>query len=335
MKSVSKVLFIATMVFYPLSSPTLAMEREESGMSSASCAVKGTRAPNGYICVADERAPFPHADNPYKTFHTTLSDCFLEQHKKPSYQFPTSGGSLIELGEYRVDTEMYLGSGDDGFVYLARHIPTGIYAAAKRRGMAYLKEECHDEYKRLNALGQLYAAWNDEKDNGYLIIPFVDGKQVDSYVGGPAPWIKTTLEDHCLQFSDLSAGLRLIRSMADQIIYITQKGALHDQNVKNIMITNDYQNVVLVDFGASEDFSRSPSPYLPPFNTSTFTTPIYAFCCNYLLDIRKYLSKLKEGQIMEPSPIVNFLKVVSIDHFSLKLERFLKELEILETAMAS
>lgn len=230
---------------------------------------------------------------------------------------------------------MCLGAGDDGFVYLARHVPTGIYAAAKCRGMVYLKEEYHNECKHLNALGQLYGAWNHEEYNGYLIMPFVDGKQIGSYSLGPVPWIKTTLEGNCLQFSDLSAGLRLIRSMANQLIYITQKGALHDQNPKNIMVTNDYSNVVLVDFGSSDDFSRSSSPYLVPFNTSTFSTPIYAFCCHYLLDTRKYLSELQEGKITEPSPIVKFLKVISIDHWNLKLDKFLNELEILEKSNAS
>lgn len=211
----------------------------------------------------------------------------------------------------------------------------GFTQLLNTEGWVYLKEECHGEYKRLNALGQLYGAWNHEKYDGYLIMPFVDGKQIDSYSLVSSPWIKTTLEGNCLQFSDLPAGLRLIRSMADQLIYITQKGALHDQNVKNIMLTNDYQNVVLVDFGSSDDFSISSSPSLAPFNTSTFSTPVYSFCCNYLLDTRKYLSELKEGQITEPSPIVKFLKVISIDHWNLKLDKFLNELEILEKSIAS
>lgn len=50
MKSVSKVLFIATMVFYSLTAPMLAMEGEDLGITSASRAVKGVKAAKGYIC---------------------------------------------------------------------------------------------------------------------------------------------------------------------------------------------------------------------------------------------------------------------------------------------
>ena len=332
MKIVDKILFIAFVVFYSLLSPVVAMDED-----FIPPAVKGTRAVNGYICVSDERPPYPHPDNPYKTYHTTLSDCFLKQHDNPSYQFPTSGDNVIELGDYRIDRGMHLGYGDDGYVYLARHIPTEIYVAAKSRGMTYGREEYHNEYKRLALLGQLYAAWTKGKEandycHAYLIIPFIDGKQISKYSNsqGSLPWIKTTLEGTQLQFSDLSAGLRLLRSMADQLMYITQKGVLHDQDVGNIMITNDYQDVVLFDFGSSGDLSRSPSIDLPPFDASTFVVPIYGFCCNYILGTRKYLDDLREGQITGPLPIVDFLKVISIDHWGLKLDIFLDALKTLE-----
>lgn len=340
MKSVAKILFITSMVFYPLSFPALAMELEETDASSY--AGIGTKAENGYICVADERPPHPHPDNPYKTCHTDLSDHFLEQQRNPSYQFPTSGDNVIELGTYRVDTNMHLGSGDDGTVYLARHLPSGIYAAAKSRGMTFGQDAYHDEYKNLKALNQLYAAWSKEREaegyaHVYLIIPFVDGRIIShySYSSVPLPWIQTTLENTQLQFSDLSAGIRLIRSMANQLIYVTQKGVSHDQNVVNILITNDYQNVVLIDFGYSGDLSKSSSCDFPPLRASEFNIPIYGFCCNYILDTRKYVNQIREGQITGPSPIVNFLKVINTDHWSLKLDTFLNALETLEKSTVS
>lgn len=332
MKIVDNILLIAFVVFYSLLSPTVAMDEDPH-------AVKGTRAKNGYICVSDERPPYPDEDNPYKTCHTTLSDCFLEQHNNPFYQFPTSGENVIELGEYRIDRDMSLGSGDDGNVFLARHIPTGIYAAAKSRGMTYGREEYHNEYKRLTVLGQLYAAWvKGKKPNGYchayLIIPFIDGKQISEYSNsqGALPWLKTTLlEGTQLQFSDLSAGLKLLRSMANQLVYITERGVLHDQDGGNIMITNDYQDVVLFDFGASGDLSRSPSTDFPPFDASTFSVFVYAYCCNYILGTKEYFNDLKEGgEIVEPLPIVNFLRAINTNHWSLKLDAFLDALKTLE-----
>lgn len=330
MKIVDKILLVVFVAFYFLPSPLAAMASEDLPILPA---VKGTRAGNGYICVSDERPPYPHHDNPYKTYHTTLSDCFLGQHDNPSYQFPTSGANVIELGGYQIDRGMHLGSGDDGGVFLARHIPTGIYPAAKSREMVYGKEEYHDEYKRLTALGQLYAAWINNSGHAYLIIPFIDGKQMSKYSNsqGSLPWIKTTLVgDTQLQFSDLSAGIKLLQSMADQLMYITERGALHDQNVANIMITNDYQDVVLFDFGASGDLSRSPSANLPPFKASTFEVFIYGYCCNYILGTKEYFDDLKEGgKIVEPLPIVNFLRAINTDHWNLTLDAFLKALKTL------
>jgi hypothetical protein len=340
MKIVGKILLIAFVAFYFLPSPVVAMASEDLPTSPA---VKGTRAVNGYICVSDERPPYPHPDNPYKTYHTVLSDYFLEQHSNPLYQFPTSGDNVIELGEYRIDRDMHLGSGDDGNVFLARHVPTGIYAAAKSRAMIYGREEYYDEYKRLTVLGQLYAAWIKEKDvndssydgysYAYLIIPFIDGKQISKYSNsrGSLPWMKTTLEGTQLQFSDLTAGLKLVRSMADQLKYITKKGALHDQEAVNILVTNDYQNVVLVDFGSSGDLSRSNSTDLPPFDASKFSVLVYAYCCNYILGTKEYFNDLKEGgEIVEPLPIVKFLRAINTDHWNLKLDPFLTALKTLE-----
>lgn len=345
MKIVGKILLVAFVAFYFLPPPVVAMVSEDL---STSPAVKGIRAVNGYICVSDERPPHPHPDNPYKTYHTTLSDCFLEQHNNPLYQFPTSGDNVIELGEYRIDRDMHLGSGDDGNVFLARHIPTGIYAAAKSRAMIYGREEYYDEYKRLTVLGQLYAAWIKEKDvndssyyaysYAYLIIPFIDGKQMSKYLNsqGSLPWMETTLEDSQLQFSDLTAGLKLLRSLADQLVYITKKGVLHDQEVVNILITNDYQDVVLVDFGSSEDLSRSKSTDLPSFNASKFSVFVYAYCCNYILGTKEYFNDLKEGgEIVKPLPIVKFLRAINTDHWTLKLDAFLKALETLEDEISN
>ncbi|MBX9621419.1 MAG: hypothetical protein K2X28_05250 [Alphaproteobacteria bacterium] len=240
MKIVGKILLVAFVTFYSLPSPLVAMASEDLPISPA---VKGTRAVNGYICVSDEQPSYPHHDNPYKTYHTTLSDCFLEQHNNPSYQFPTSEDNLIELGEYRIDRGMHLGSGDDGYVYLARHISTGIYAAAKSREMVYGREEYHDEYKRLTVLGQLYAAWIKEKK-------------------------------------------------ANEV--------------------NDYRDA------------------------SKFKIFVYGYCCNYILGTKKYFNDLKEGgEIVEPWPIVNFLRAINTNHWDLTLDTFLKALETLEDEISN
>ncbi len=328
MKKTFKMLSSFIITVCSCSSPTAAKEEQSQYVPF----IKGTVAPNGYTCIADERPPFPDLDNPHKTLYTVLSKQFLEQRKKPTYEFPTTGTNLIEIGSYKIDRDMFLGSGDDGAVYLAKHSTTQIYAAAKFRRMVPYREDQHHEYQRLKTLGQLYAGWRiNAEGDCFLITQFVDGIPIDQ---SSRSWLYTKLVGNYLEFSDLAAGFGLVKSLIQQLRYITSKGALHDQNFCNILVTNDYKSVVLIDFGDIYDYAGSV-PILKPFDSQSFEVPVYSFCCHYLLDTSKFYKDLGEGKITGPSSIIKFLNNIVLGrHRSLKLDKFLEAFDIFEQELS-
>ena len=280
--------------------------------------VEAEEVDNGYECLFDKGGPIPDPANPYQACPTTLSDSFLKRHEQDhsSYQFPIEGDGILVLGSYQVDQGMMLGRGDEGAVFLARHVPSETYVAAKRRVLCSGEEEKHAEYKHLRSLGQLYSAWGKAMWDGttpythaFLIIPFVDGAELSRYHYN-TPWITTTLSGNRLEISDVSAGMQLIRSMVAQLNYIAAKGAEHDTTASNILITNDFQEVVLIDFGYTGDLTDSSSTALTPLTPSKLCVNMYAFYCAYFLGAQNYFDQVQKGQIEGPSEIIEFLKVI-------------------------
>lgn len=315
MKITSKVLFVGITVLSFYSYPVLSMEEGSHNDQAARV---------HYKLIFDKGFPTPDPEDPYQERPTSLSESFLKDH--PSYEFPTDGEHVVQLGNfqfgnYRVDTKMPLGRGDDGVCYLGRHIETGTYVAAKNRYMDFGKEDMHEEYKRLNALGRLYSVWSKEDTstpNAFLIIPFVDGKPLTNYFS-VQPWITTTIDGNKLRFSDLNAGVNLIGSMLNQLNYLAKKGILHDDASCNILVSNDHKRVVLIDFGWTGDLSNSSGTTYTSLDRLKFDARKYANHSFYFLGLTPFLHRGVDNNITEPQNVVDYLNTMPrVKEFNLK-----------------
>lgn len=335
--------------------------------ASVAMASPGSMAKAGYQCIYDNRrGPVPAADTPYQARPTSLSQRFLDRYARDHpgalpYQFPTEGNRLAVLGDYRVDEEMLLGRGDEGCVFLGKHLPTGIFVGAKSISTKKGEVLSYHGFRALQILNQLYSAWGEDFNytdkivhtHAYLIIPFVDG-EIISFFQDRNPWIETTLIDNRLEFSDLFAGLRLIRSLVRQLNYIALRGVYHDSTSGNTMVTHDYKDVVLLDFGSAYDGVGSFSPSDP----AHFDVLPYAFTCHYFLGTRPFLERIagverigpgKYSRTQAPSPemfpeIATFLSSIPNDRLirgylnlpsEFHLNTFNDAYQALETSLAS
>src|SRR6266403_2094230 len=112
MKIASKILLTAALFFCSFSSPLFAMDVEKEPISRA---VKGTKSRCGkFTCIFDERPPYPDSKNPYQVTSTKPSAAFLNNLQKQGYEFPTGEDKILQLGGYKVDLSMCLGSGTNG-----------------------------------------------------------------------------------------------------------------------------------------------------------------------------------------------------------------------------
>jgi hypothetical protein len=187
--------------------------------------------------------------------------------------------------------------------------------AAKQIGMSLDGQEAECEYRRLKSLGQLYSTWHDTTSvygEAFLISPFVDGETIPFFTDHL--WIKTELRGDNITFDGLPAGMHLIKSMLAQLTYIAERGIRnHDICGSNIMISRDYKDLVLIDFGGYGDkytTKQYTAERLPALVPSDFYVGSYAFYCHYFLGTRLFREEIKREEVKEPAEILQFLKII-------------------------
>lgn len=268
-------------------------------------------------CLFDKGGPFPDADDPYQVSHTMVSPTLTKKltlYKEPSYEFPEDESRLTICGDYRIDEAARLGYGEEGTVYLGKHLPTGIFVAAKKKGMTEEETITTPEFSRLQKLGRAYSLWTKPQDNVYFIVmPLVDGKEISYYqYDKSSPWITTTCAGTALRFSDVDEGLWAIRSFISEITYLARKGISHPDvaTSSNIMVTNQHpRQVVLVDFG--RDYNNREDRNFPVIHPENIQcSPYYTYYCHFLLGTQEFIKSINDGSIQEPKFVIDFFQSI-------------------------
>lgn len=158
---------------------------------------------------------------------------------------------MVDIGSYVLNyvIERRLGEGGMGVVFLAQHTQLNRKAAIKALHPMYVHNPAIRERFRQEAatMAQLKHAhivdlydYLEEPDALYLIMEFVEGRELDDYiqnVSGPIP------EERAIQ---------LFAKMLDGFAYAHNQGIVHrDIKPSNLIITPDY-NAKILDFGIAK-----------------------------------------------------------------------------------
>lgn len=158
---------------------------------------------------------------------------------------------IKKMGNFVFRTTLRIGSGEEGSVYLAQHIPSGVYAAIKMTTF-YGEAENDLEYLALKNLERLYGCYV-ENTTMSLCVPLVTGRSVVPYVSSypSQERVKTLLavtltEEKEITYDNWSLNAHLMQTFLDEFEYCSRKGACSDGAPQNILVTEDSQ-IVFVD----------------------------------------------------------------------------------------
>lgn len=156
-----------------------------------------------------------------------------------------------EIGEYKIETEMALGTGTDSTVYLAIHIPSQTKVAAK---VIYI---INNSQKRERALSEAYLLRQLSKHE--FIINFFEFLENSSLVilfleYAPHGDLGTYVHRHGRLEEEVAKRFFVQLVLALEHCH-TNNIAHHDLKLENILIGIDH-NLRLIDFGLSKRFGK-------------------------------------------------------------------------------
>lgn len=157
---------------------------------------------------------------------------------------------IKKIGSFNFRTTLRIGSGDEGSVYLAQHIPSGVYAAIKMTTV-YGEAGNDLEYLALKNLERLYGCYV-ENTTMSLCMPLVTGRNVLPYTSYPSQErVKTLLgvtltEEKEIIYNNWNLNAHLMQTFLDEFEYCSRKGTCSDGAPQNILVTEDSQ-IVFVD----------------------------------------------------------------------------------------
>jgi hypothetical protein len=166
--------------------------------------------------------------------------------------------SLVRVDDFVFDEKVCLGTGCDGSVYLAQHIPTKIFVAVKAAETLATDNE-NNEYQFLVRLNRLFAYYSLDlfidgrksslRKQTYAFIPLVEGDII---------WRSARLNeeayvtDKIVSYDPFKLRFSLMRSLLAELRYLAQCGIYQPEPIsKNILITDDFQQITVVDFGGA------------------------------------------------------------------------------------
>lgn len=214
---------------------------------------------------------------------------------------------IKKIGSFNFRTTLRIGSGEEGSVYLAQHIPSGVYAAIKMTTV-YGEAGNDLEYLALKNLERLYGCYV-ENTRMSLCMPLVMGRNVLPYISYPSQErVKTLLdvtltEEKEITYNNWKLNAHLMQTFLDEFEYCSRKGACSDGAPQNILVTEDSQ-IVFVDQTAC-----GPTPP----ETRVIHESLTFF--HYFLGLAPF--RKKEGKRFElredikfPPPVREFNKIV-------------------------
>lgn len=158
---------------------------------------------------------------------------------------------IKKMGNFVFRTTLRIGSGEEGGVYLAQHIPSGVYAAIKMTTF-YGEAENQPEYLALKNLERLYGCYVEDTTMS-LCMPLVTGRNAVPYQSPYASQerIKTLLgvtltEKKEITYDNWDLNVHLMQTYLDEFEYCSRKGTWSDGAAQNILVTEDSQ-IVFVD----------------------------------------------------------------------------------------
>ena len=179
-----------------------------------------------------------------------------------------SGSIPREVGQYRIETEIVLGSGTDATVLLATHIPTDARVAVKVMYVA------NNSAKRERAMFEVHLLRQLSRHD--YIIDFHDVVELNGFVFvfleyAPYGDLGSFIHRHGRLEEELAR--KFFVQILSAVDYChTNNVAHHDLKLENILLANDY-SLRLIDFGLSRrvakenplinEFAGSPL-YMPP-----------------------------------------------------------------------
>jgi len=238
-------------------------------------------------CLYEKELPRTDSDDPFKAEPKEISSGLADKiykHMSNEYkeQFDTyTFAATLNIGSYYIDDRAYIDYGDEGSIYLARHMD-GTYVVAKEFVSHYSSFEgkLNSEAERLKKLGRLYGAYIEKKgtiESLYIFMPLIDGHNMLSYNES----LSAEKTENGFLIKELN--FLLLESFIAELSYIASRGINQvDQNPKNIMICIENQVVVLIDFSDPNNFI--------PINTffnedKLYIGENYKYCIRYCLGL--------------------------------------------------
>ncbi len=221
---------------------------------------------------------------------------------------------LYKIGNYHI-YDITLGFGDDGHVCLAKHIPSGIFVAAKMLRTNLSDIKYNYEIKALKSLNRLYSLFIYNYDNTtvfqtiFFITHFIPGCTPTNFdqdhfrshsnrkISGRTIYFER--KDHRL------IATALIESILNELEYLCKCGTtLHDDNDGNFILNYKLKKFVTIDFGMpykNHDTLKSETE-------DSFIMKNYLWLLPYCFGFYKFMDLIRKDIITGPLPIINFLK---------------------------
>ncbi len=219
--------------------------------------------------------------------------------------------SLQPMGNFVFHKALAIGSGEEGTVYLAQHIPTGVYAAVKEISVgSNQKVTTFPEYRALKDLKRLYACYLhkhkvEKRGTLYLYMPLVIGETINSYYCWDEESVKEKLgveinEKKEVTYKNWPLNLHLMRTFIEEYKYTGGKGAFTDGMVLNVLHTEEDHQVVFVDM------HPAPKPFYSPKEIKLQESLVWFQYFLGLVPFRKGHGLELEEDILFPPPVKKF-----------------------------
>lgn len=246
----------------------------------ALCSAKA--ADEVYTCLYQRPDLTPSADDPYKVRLTEVTPTLMDTISNPRpetfknekvaefYKHSLMSKDEIKniadprrkVGPYRVGG--FLGNGDEGYVYLAQHMPSQILCAVKTfsrdPGLSF-----EEAAKRIGEVGsyqdieRLFGLYRSKKwehhdlASYYMFIPLVDGNLVNYFSYSKSfNFYNYELNGNQLVYHNLRQNLELLQATLREHQYLfDHRVAQVEVNSPNTMFSYDGKYLVFVDLGGT------------------------------------------------------------------------------------
>lgn len=223
-----------------------------------------------------------------------------------------------KFGDFIFYSKIKIGRGEEGSIYLARHIPTENYIAVKR--MPYREKYPTDALTALQSLNRLFGAFTEEiSDNPkniynylYLFMPLVIGKSMTCFGSMVEEEVEAKLgvtvnSNQVITYNNWAQTIRLMQAFMDEIEYCGKNSTVDiDESTHHWIVSKDKKYVIFVDLHSSP-----ASTPVPDEKINTYFK-LYQFLVFMALNAYTKLDnsyEIREGLVL-PDPVASFLNEI-------------------------